>query len=443
MTQLTRKGVKLKWIDTCAELSGAKTIIDLSTHHKKVITYASRQLKQHELNYPMHDLELAAKELNMGQRQWLELVNDYDFGVDQGLGEFTNRNGCHTRRKDFRIASDRAMMFKGKICVPKDEVLRKKILEEAHITPYTAHPGGTKITSKTDRVVKSIGYIRMEVGEYRNGLCGRISEISRRAQWYMGNSGWSNEVCSFSSGEMTFNLDQVARLYIKEIIRLYGSPIFIVSGRDSRFTSKFWKSLQVAMGTKLNFSMAYHPQSDGQFERTIQTLEDMLRACVLDLGGNWELYLLLVKFAYNNNFQATVEMIRTRIKAVQDRQKSYADIRRKDLKFQVGDKVFLKVVPIKGVLRVGSVAYQIALTPELSAVHKVFHISMIKKYMHDPDHVVNYQSLDVRKDLSYEELSIRILDRRVHKLRSKEIQLVKYYYNLNDHSPALRVMITL
>lgn len=179
-------------------------------------------------------------------------------------------------------------------------------------------------------------------------------------------------------------------MYIKEVIRLHGIPASIVSDRDPRFTSKFWKSLQGAMGTKLNFSTAFHPQTDGQSERTIQTLEDMLRACVLDLGGSWESYVPLVEFAYNNSYQATIKMapyevlygrrcraplywdevgerrvlgpkiieetsqaidkIRARIKAAQDRQKSYADKRRKDLAFNVGDKVFLKVAPMKGVL---------------------------------------------------------------------------------------------
>ena len=88
--------------------------------------------------------------------------------------------------------------------------------------------------------------------------------------------------------KMTFSLDQLAQLYIKKVVRLHRVPVSIVLDRDPKFTSKFWKSLQGAMGTKLNFSTAYHPQSDGQSERTIQTLEDMLRTCVLDLGGNWE-----------------------------------------------------------------------------------------------------------------------------------------------------------
>ena len=165
----------------------------------------------------------------------------------------------------------------------------------------------------------------------------------------------------------------------------------IVSDRDPRFTSNFWVGLQREFGTKLRLSTAFHSQTDGQSERTIQTLEDMLRACVLDLGGNWEEHLPLVEFAYNNSFHSSIGMapfealygrkcrspiywdevgerkllgpelvqittekiklIRERLRTAQSRQKNYADRRRRDLEFQVGDYVFLKVSPWKGVFR--------------------------------------------------------------------------------------------
>ena len=84
----------------------------------------------------------------------------------------------------------------------------------------------------------------------------------------------------------TFTLDKLASLYVKEIVKLHGVPVSIVSDRDTRFTSKFWKSLQNALGTQLNFGVVFHPKTDGQSERVIQILENMLRACILDLGGN-------------------------------------------------------------------------------------------------------------------------------------------------------------
>ena len=100
----------------------------------------------------------------------------------------------------------------------------------------------------------------------------------------------------------TYTLERYATLYIREIVRLHGAPVSIVSDRDPRFTAKFWPSLQQAMGTTLKFSTAFHPQTDGQSERTIQTLEDMLRACVIDFKGSWSDYLALIEFAYNNSY---------------------------------------------------------------------------------------------------------------------------------------------
>ena len=112
---------------------------------------------------------------------------------------------------------------------------------------------------------------------------------------------------------MIYSQDRSAELYVQHIVRLHGVPKSIISNRDSRFTTNFWGSLQSALGTKLKFSSAYHPQTNGQSERTIQTLEDMLRACAIDFSGSWEKYLPLVEFAYNNSFQATIEMQRMRL----------------------------------------------------------------------------------------------------------------------------------
>ena len=112
----------------------------------------------------------------------------------------------------------------------------------------------------------------------------------------------------FIAVRMTFALERFCRLYIREIVRLHGVPVSIVSDRDPRFTTHFWKSFQKAMGTRLTMSTMFHPQTDGQSERTIQVLEDMLRACVLDHKGNWEEHLPLMEFAYNNSYQASIQM---------------------------------------------------------------------------------------------------------------------------------------
>ena len=107
---------------------------------------------------------------------------------------------------------------------------------------------------------------------------------------------------------LDYSMYRLADLYVNEIVRLHGVPVSIVSDRDPRFTSRFWKELQSAFGMKLNFSTAFHPQTDGQSERVIQVLEDMLRGCVLDFPGSWDRYVPLMEFAYNNSYQASIGM---------------------------------------------------------------------------------------------------------------------------------------
>ena len=114
------------------------------------------------------------------------------------------------------------------------------------------------------------------------------------------------KLAHFLAIKTTSTLDQLAQEYVKNIVRLHGVPQTIISNRDSRFTSHFCKCVQAEMGTKLKFSTAFHPQTDGQTERTNQILEDMLHACALDWKGSWCKYLLLAEFAYNNSYQATI-----------------------------------------------------------------------------------------------------------------------------------------
>ncbi|KAA3466817.1 DNA/RNA polymerases superfamily protein [Gossypium australe] len=256
-----------------------------------------------------------------------------------------------------------------------------------------------------------------------------------------------------------YSLDKLANLYVSEIVRLHGVPLSIISDRDLRFTSRFWKRLQEALGTKLSFSTSFHPQTDGKSERLIQVLEDMLWCCVLEFQGSWEKFLPLVEFAYNNSFQSSLKMapyealygvdlvketeekvkvIRECLKASSDRQKSYLDLKRKEIEYQVSDRVFLKVSPWRKVLsfgrkgklyeiteRVGPVAYRLTLLSELEKIHDVFHVSMLRRYRSDPSHVITPAEVEIQPDLIYSEEPIKILAREVKQLRSKSIALVK------------------
>ena len=106
----------------------------------------------------------------------------------------------------------------------------------------------------------------------------------------------------------TYSTNRFERLYISQIVCLHGIPVSIVSDRGATFTSIFLQELHKALGTRLDFSTAFHPQTDGQSERTIQTLEDMLRMCVMDFGGQWDSHLPLIEFTYNNSYHTSIEM---------------------------------------------------------------------------------------------------------------------------------------
>ena len=108
--------------------------------------------------------------------------------------------------------------------------------------------------------------------------------------------------------KVTYSADNLAKLYISEIVRLHGVPLSIISDRGTQFTSMFWRTLHAKLGTRLDFSIAFHPQTDGQSERTIQVLEDMLRACVIDFGGHWDKFLPLAEFSYNNSYHSSIDM---------------------------------------------------------------------------------------------------------------------------------------
>ena len=284
---------------------------------------------------------------------------------------------------------------------------------------------------------------------------------------------------------MTFTLERFCRLYIREIVRLHEVPVSIVSDRDPRFTAHFWKSFQKAMGTRLNMSTAFHPQTDGQSERIIHVLEDMLQACVLDHKGSWEEHLPLVEFAYNNSYQASIQMapyealygkpcrsplcwievgessitgpdlirdtsekvslIRQRLLMAQSRQKSYADVRCRPLEFEVRDHVFWKVMLKRGVVRfgnhrklslrfigpfeivdrVGTVAYRLALPPSMLGVHEVFNVFMLRKYTPDLAHVMDWGGIEVDTDRTFEEGLVCILDSRDQVLQRKTVRLVR------------------
>ncbi|XP_061947386.1 uncharacterized protein LOC133670792 [Populus nigra] len=325
LTRLTRKNIRWEWSKKCEEsfqelkrrLTTAPVLIlpsktegfvvysDASRkglgcvlmQYGKVVAYASRQLKTHEVNYPVHDLELAAvvfslrvwrhylygsqvqiftdhkslkylmlqKELNMRQRRWVELIKDYDCIIDY---------------------------HPGKANVVVDALSRKdKVIKS----------GPTTWNEETMMELKRLGAIlswEMITMDFVSGL--PRGKRGNDAIWVIVDRLTKSAL--FLPVKMTDPVDKLAKIYVNEVVRLHGVPISIASDRDPRFTSRLWSSIQRALGTNLSISTVFHPQTDGQSERVIQILEDLLRACALEFGGNWEEHLSLVKFTYNNSY---------------------------------------------------------------------------------------------------------------------------------------------
>ncbi|GJY81255.1 putative reverse transcriptase domain-containing protein, partial [Tanacetum coccineum] len=222
----------------------------------------------------------------------------------------------------------------------------------------------------------------------------------------------------------TDSMETLTRLYIKEIVSRHGVPISISSDHDSHFTSRFWQSLQNALGTQLHMSTTYHPKIDGQSERTIQTLEVMLRACVIDFGKGWDKHLPLaevrdVQLTRPEIIQETIEkivQIRQRLQAARDRQRSYANVTRKPLEFQVGDHVMLKVSPL---------AYRLELPEELSNIHNTFHVSNLKKCLSDKSLIILMKEHQLNDKLNFVEEPVEIMDREIKQLKRSRIPIVK------------------
>ncbi|GJS31487.1 putative reverse transcriptase domain-containing protein [Tanacetum coccineum] len=243
--------------------------------------------------------------------------------------------------------------------------------------------------------------------------------------------------------EKTDTMEKLTQLYLKEIMCRHGVPISIISDRDNHFTSGFWKSLQKALWMNLDMSTAYHPQTNGQSERTIQTLEDMLCAYVIDFGSSWDHPLPLVEFSYNNSYH-------TSIKAAPYeafRQKSYADRRTKPLEFQVGDMVLLKVSSWKGAVRfgkrgklspryigpfkilarVGLVAYTLELPEELKEIHSTFHVSNLMKCLAEGNIIILIDEIQIDDKLHMIEEPVEIVDGEVKRLKQSWIPIMKVH----------------
>ena len=253
---------------------------------------------------------------------------------DEKIAVIVSRIG-NGKEIEFTVNEDGVLYYKDRVCVPDDNDLRKAILEEAHSGSFVIHPGSTKMyidlkmsfwwsemkRDISEFVTKCLVCQRVKAEhQVPSGLLQSIRILEWKwdritMDFVVGlpltgrkhDSVWVvvdrlTKSAHFLPVRIDYSLDKLVELYIKEIVRLHVIHISIISDRDPRFTSRFWEKLQEALGTRLNFSTAFQPQTDGQSERVIQIMEDMLRSCVIDYEGSWDRHIPLVEFVYNNSF---------------------------------------------------------------------------------------------------------------------------------------------
>ncbi|GJV49795.1 putative reverse transcriptase domain-containing protein [Tanacetum coccineum] len=392
------------------------------------------------------------------------------------------------RTEKLEPRADGTLCLNGRSWLPCYGDLRTVIMHESHKSKYSIHPGSEKMYQdmkklywwpnmkadiatyvskcltcakvKAEHQRPSGLLVQPEIPQWKwdNIMMDFVTKLPKSSQGY--DTIWViidrlTKSTIFVPMRETDPMEKLTRMYLKEVVTSHGIPVSIICDRDPRFASNFWRSLQKALGTSLDMCTAYHLQTDGQSERTIQTLEDMLHACVIEFGNGWVKHFPLVEFSYNNSYHASIKA--APFEALYGRKcrspvcwaESYADLKRKLMEFQVGDKVMLKVSPWKEVVRfgkrgklnpryvrpfkvlkkVGAVSYKLELPQELSRVHNMFHVSNLKKCYFDDPLAVPLEGLHVDDKLHFVEEPIEIMDREVKQLRRSRVPIIKVRWN--------------
>nr|GEV37369.1 putative reverse transcriptase domain-containing protein [Tanacetum cinerariifolium] len=362
---------------------------------EKFIAYESRQLKVHEKTYTTHDLELEGV-----KHETTTLV---------GVVERLRLRDSISPRKGERLNLPKQILN-----------AQSEARKEENFIKEDLHDGQDTIWVIVDRLTKSAHFLPMREDD---------------------------------------TLEKLTRQYLKEVVSKHRVPVSIISDRDGKFTSHFWKSLNKALGTRLDMSTAYHPETDGQKFSYNNSYHTSIKAtpfealykrkcrssiCWAEVGDRQ-----LTGSEIIHETTEKIVQIKSRIQADRDSQKSYADVRRKPLEFQVGDNVILKVSPWKGVIRfgkrgklnpryirsfkilakVGTVAYRLELPEQLSRVHSTFHVSKLKKCMADEPLAIPLDEIQVDDKLNFIEEPVEIMNREVKRLKQSHILIVKVRWN--------------
>ncbi|GJU71432.1 hypothetical protein Tco_1262837 [Tanacetum coccineum] len=445
---------------------------------------------------------LDQKELNMRQRRWLELLSDYDCELRYHPGkanvEARKEENYGTEDlcgmiKNLEPRADGTLCLKNRSWIPYFGDLRALIMHESHKSKYLIHPGSDMMYQDLKKlywwpnmkaeiatyVSKCMTCAKVKA-EYQKPSSLLVQPIIPVCKWENITMDFVTKLPKTTSGQDTIwvivdrltksahflpmketdTMEKLMRQYLKEVVSRHGVPVSIISNQDGKFTSHFWKSLNEALGTQLDMSTTYHPQTDGQSERTIQMLEDMLRACVMDFGKGWDRHLPLIEFSYNNSYLTSIKaapfkalcghmcrspicwaevgdaqltgpeivhetiekiiQIKHHLQALRDRQKSYADKRCKPLEFQVGDKILAKV---------GTVAYRLELPEKLSYFHSTFHVLNLKKCLSDEPLTIPLDEIHVDDKLNFIKELVEITDCKVKHLKQSHIPIVKVCWN--------------
>ncbi|GJY58320.1 putative reverse transcriptase domain-containing protein [Tanacetum coccineum] len=284
----------------------------------------------------------------------------------------------------------------------KQETTFQLLKQKLCSVPILALPEGSEdFIVYYDASIKGLGAVLMQ-REKDNITMDFVMKLPKSSQGY--DTIWVivdrlTKSAIFVPMRETDPMDKLARMYLKEVVTRHGIPLSIICDRDPRFASNFWRSLQNALGTSLDMSTAYHLQTNGQSERTIQTLEDMLCACAIDFGKGWEYKLMLKVSPW---------------KGV--------------IRFGKWGKLNHRYAgPFKVLEKVGSVAYKLELPKELSRVHNTFHVSNLKKCHADEPLAVPLDGLHFDDKLQFVEEPVEIMDREVKRLKRSRIPLVKVF----------------